>query len=144
MSGGSMNYLYLRIESDATFSTDTQERKAFADHLAKVAKALHDIEWVDSSDYSSGDENEAIRACLGDAIEIERLREALTELRDRIIDHPAYADLTEAQELEDGGDTAELSYLARVANMALVRNAPIKTARQDQREACAQAIRGER
>ena len=52
-------------------------------------------------------------------IEIERLREALTELRDRIKDHPAYADLTEEEEIETGGDTAELSYLARVADSAL-------------------------
>jgi hypothetical protein len=51
--------------------------------------------------------------------ELERLRMALIEIRDRIIDHPAYADLTEGEEIEVGGDTAELSYLARLANQAL-------------------------
>jgi hypothetical protein len=54
--------------------------------------------------------------------EVDRLREALTELRDRIKGHPAYADLTEAEEIDTGGDTAELSYLARVADAALGPN----------------------
>jgi hypothetical protein len=48
------------------------------------------------------------------------LRIALTEIRDRLVDHPAYADLeTEEREQEVGGDTAALSYLVRVANAAL-------------------------
>jgi len=51
--------------------------------------------------------------------EIERLRAALIEMRDRIKDHPAYDDLTLEEEIEIGGDTAELSYLARVADSAL-------------------------
>jgi hypothetical protein len=49
----------------------------------------------------------------------DALRTALTELRDRIKGHPAYANLTEEEEIETGGDTAELSYLARVADAAL-------------------------
>jgi hypothetical protein len=64
MSGGSMNYLYSKLEHDATFRQDTPERKAFAKHLRLVAKALHDIEWVDSGDYGPGGDTEAIRACL--------------------------------------------------------------------------------
>lgn len=59
-----------------------------------------------------------------DQAEIARLRAALTELRDRIKGHPAYADLTEYEEIETGGDTAELSYLARVADEALGPNRP--------------------
>ena len=66
MSGGSMNYLYSRIEYDAKFLGNTPERKAFRFHLEKVAQALHDIEWVDSGDYGPGDEEAAIRACIGD------------------------------------------------------------------------------
>ena len=46
MSGGSMNYLYCKLENDADFKQTTPERKAFALHLVKVAKALHDIESV--------------------------------------------------------------------------------------------------
>jgi hypothetical protein len=57
--------------------------------------------------------------CAEAANEIERLRDALAELRDRIKAHPAYADLTEEEEMETGGDTAELSYLVRLANEAL-------------------------
>gem|GEM_PF-3162667 len=64
MSGGTMNYLYSKVLADATFETHTPLRKAFRKHIAKVAKALHDIEWVDSCDYSDGDEDDAIRACL--------------------------------------------------------------------------------
>ena len=78
MSGGSMNYLYSRIEWEADFETDTPERIAFAEHLKLVAKALHDIEWVDSCDYGVGDENEAIRACLAGGA---KLRAAAEEAR---------------------------------------------------------------
>lgn len=64
MSGGSMNYLYRQLEDEAPFDICSAERMAFAAHLRLVAKALHDIEWVDSGDYGPGDENDAIRACL--------------------------------------------------------------------------------
>ncbi len=67
MSGGSMNYIYSKLEYEANFRQDTPERRAFAKHLELVVKALHDIEWVDSGDYGPGDETAAIRACLGDA-----------------------------------------------------------------------------
>jgi hypothetical protein len=88
MSGGSMNYLYSKIDMDANFDTNTPERKAFAKHLKLVSNALHDIEWVDSSDYGEGDENEAIRKCLGNnAIlesAIEQANEALFNLQSEI------------------------------------------------------------
>lgn len=84
MSGGSMNYLYSKLEYEATFVENTPERRAFAKHLKLVAKALHDIEWVDSADYGPGDETEAIRACLnsGSVLEaaIEDAREAMRVL----------------------------------------------------------------
>ena len=47
------------------------------------------------------------------------VRTALEEIRDRIKDHPVYAELTEAEEMATGGDTAEFSYLVRVADEAL-------------------------
>jgi hypothetical protein len=65
MSGGSMNYLYSKLEWGADFEPNTPERVAFAEHLKLVIKALHDIEWVDSGDYGPGDETEAILNCLG-------------------------------------------------------------------------------
>ena len=79
MSGGSMNYLYSRLENDAVFSLDTTERRAFAKHLKLVAKALHDIEWVDSGDYGYGDDAEAIRACMSAGATLEAATEAARE-----------------------------------------------------------------
>ncbi len=64
MSGGSMNYLSSKIEMDATFHTDTPERKAFRKHLFKVIKALHEIEWEDSCDTSPGTSVPAIMQCI--------------------------------------------------------------------------------
>lgn len=84
MSGGSMNYLYARLDY-AKFDADTPERRAFKRHLALVAKALHDIEWVDSGDSAPGDENAAIRACLSDGAVLEAVIERA---------HEAHRDLT--------------------------------------------------
>lgn len=87
MSGGSMNYLYSKVLHNADFPCDTPEREAFAKHLTLVAQALHDIEWVDSSDYMSGEENAAIRACLQ-----MPLREAATQSLKWLNDEQEFAD----------------------------------------------------
>lgn len=81
MSGGSMDYLYSKLECGGTFRKDTPERKAFAKHLERVAKALHDIEMVDSGDYAPGDDSDAIRACLSDGAVLEAAVEAAHEAR---------------------------------------------------------------
>ena len=78
-----MDYLFGRI-ADAYFRVDTPERQAFAKHLKLVAKALHDIEWVDSGDYGRGDENEAIRACIGDGAVLGAAIERAREVRDAL------------------------------------------------------------
>jgi hypothetical protein len=68
MSGGSLDYIYYRVEDVAETIKDRAEtplQKAFAEHLLKVAKALHDVEWVFSGDYGEGDDAEAIKAVLG-------------------------------------------------------------------------------
>ena len=84
MSGGSMDYLYSKLEY-ATFKLDTPERRAFWAHTQLVSKALHDIEWVDSGDSSPGDENAAIMACItkSDVLTaaIETAREQVAELQ---------------------------------------------------------------
>ena len=49
------------------------------------------------------------------------LLEALTEIKERLEQHPAYEPLTEEQEIEIGGDTAELSYLVRIASAAIAK-----------------------
>jgi hypothetical protein len=42
------------------------ERRRFVDHLRLVAKAMHDVEWVDSDNYSPGDELEALEKLRSD------------------------------------------------------------------------------
>jgi hypothetical protein len=77
MSGGSYDYAYCHAENFAASLEGDQQsiyegaskyrtphREAFASLLRLVAKAMHDIEWVDSCDYGEGDENEAIMAAL--------------------------------------------------------------------------------
>lgn len=67
MSGGSWDYVYYKFEevADRLRSEGRIERRAFGDLVARVAKAMHDIEWVDSCDMGPGDEVAAIRAALG-------------------------------------------------------------------------------
>jgi hypothetical protein len=49
------------------------------------------------------------------------LLEALKDIHARLTEHPAYAELTEDEEEDIGGDTAELSYLARMARTAIAK-----------------------
>jgi hypothetical protein len=68
MSGGYYDYAYHHIELLAEdIKPLNQLRIEFKSHLLKVAKACHDIEWVDSGDYGPGDETDAILACLDTA-----------------------------------------------------------------------------
>jgi len=73
MSGGSYDYAYHRVNDVADTvevrlveaerdpsSNALAERRWFVEHLRLVAKAMRDVELVDSSDYSPGDELEAI------------------------------------------------------------------------------------
>jgi len=59
------------------------EHRAFAAHLRKVSKALHDLEWVWSGDYGEGDEIPAIMACITktDALDAaaESIRSAIAD-----------------------------------------------------------------
>jgi hypothetical protein len=91
MSGGSMNYLYSKLEYDAIFSTDTPERLAFKRHLAKVAKAPAHIGGWDSCDMGPGDENAAIRACLQpDAVLftlVEQAKDVMAAIRAEVEKH---------------------------------------------------------
>jgi len=67
MSGGSYNYLHRLVTEAAKTLNDLHQplyRRAFAKHLFKIASALHDIEWVDSSDMGDGDDKEAIMNCI--------------------------------------------------------------------------------
>jgi hypothetical protein len=64
MSGGSLEYLFHRIDDLASMIEERAERplhKAFADHLRKVSTAAHDLEWEWSSDYGEGDADKSIK-----------------------------------------------------------------------------------
>jgi len=66
MSGGSYDYACFKVNDMASElrNQDTDpKRKAFAELLRLVGEAMHDIEWVDSSDYGGGDEYKAIDKC---------------------------------------------------------------------------------
>lgn len=91
MSGGSLNYVYHQVEDAAhsvSIRAKTPLHRAFAAHLMKVSKALHDIEWLFSDDYSPGQEVDAIRAVVTPAAVLEtateHARAALSELQDAI------------------------------------------------------------
>lgn len=49
------------------------------------------------------------------------LLDALKDISKRLSDHPAYQELTDDEENDIGGDTAEFSYLVRIANSAIAR-----------------------
>lgn len=95
MSGGSMDYLYSRVEDAANIIGGTPERKAFARHLYRVAEALHDIEWVDSCDYGPGDENAAIMACVSGSDVLESAIESARYARDELDRALSLCDSTE-------------------------------------------------
>lgn len=75
MSGGSYDYAYRKVQDFADELRDQATnplRAAFAEHLALISKAMRDIEWVDSGDCGSGDEDDAIRAVLGQGCEVTK------------------------------------------------------------------------
>ena len=73
MSGGSWEYFFYKIQevAEKLEGETCDHRNALGVLLNKCAKALHDIEWVDSGDYAPGDELEAIRACF-DEIDVKK------------------------------------------------------------------------
>ena len=129
----------------ALLATEHAQRITLQHHAADLAQAMADMQkniqyldglrhgWsahaADQAQRAAGLEAEVERITEAGRAHIRRaaafeaqrddLAEALVELRDRIRGHPAYADLTEDEEMRVGGDTAELSYLARVADAAL-------------------------
>jgi hypothetical protein len=67
MSGGTMDYLYMKVQN-AEFELTTPLRAEFHAHLMLVAKALRAIEWNDSGD---GDDDETVlitRVLNGDGV----------------------------------------------------------------------------
>ena len=83
MSSGSYDFAYTKAEwmAERMLRYDKDPlRLAFARHLKKVAKAMHDIEWVDRDDYADGKEMKAIKAVLGDNWKDATVSEALSQM----------------------------------------------------------------
>ena len=90
VSGGSYDHLYYRIE-DAAYrlcqKNQPTYRRAFGELLKKCAKAMHDVEWVDSDDLSTGDDEKSIMECINfsdmlrcSVQQAEEVRDELTRL----------------------------------------------------------------
>lgn len=83
MSGGSWDYLYVRV-NDAAERLQRERssvRRAFGRHLALVAHSLHEIEWCDSGDHGGDQDVVAMRACLTPQQESDELRATIADLR---------------------------------------------------------------
>ncbi len=67
MSGGSWDYFCYKMEevADRLCNEKQPERKAFGKQMRLFAKAMHAIEWVDSSDSSPPEDTDAIKKALG-------------------------------------------------------------------------------
>lgn len=91
MSGGSYDYACFKIDNmvDELRHTESNPRRAaFKKLLGLVAKAMHDIEWVDSCDYGKGDDHAAIDACfafMGTDPSIITKAHAYDSLREQLI-----------------------------------------------------------
>jgi len=61
MSGGAYDYFYHKLQDLAIENRDRDVRRlAVQKVIDALANVMHDIEWVDSADYSPGDEHKAI------------------------------------------------------------------------------------
>ena len=83
MSGGSWDYVYRHIQdaADRLQNEKCPYRRALGKRLSLMAKALHDIEWVDSYDMSHPDEMPAIHAALGESPDEAALAELVSDAR---------------------------------------------------------------
>lgn len=71
MSGGSLDYFYDKVDEIRGRIQDRAgdyKRKAmilaFAAHMDKVSKALHDLEWTFSGDYKEDQFEKSVMACI--------------------------------------------------------------------------------
>lgn len=87
MSGGSFDYLCYKMEDAARTlmgKAQTPYRQAFGELMLRCAKAMHDIEWVDSSDMGDGDDLETIMKCISEKdvlrVTVKEAEKVITEL----------------------------------------------------------------
>lgn len=83
MSGGSWSYIYRQIDDMADMLANDKNplRRAMAPKVQLLALAMHDIEWVDSFDYSKGGDTKAIEEFLGANAKQLMLEDVVTEAR---------------------------------------------------------------
>ncbi len=86
MSGGSYDYAYARVEEMAAKLKEQKDplRIAFGRHLEAVAKAMHDVEWVDSCDYEKGDDVEAIERVVTPALQLDAATSEAEKTQERL------------------------------------------------------------
>lgn len=89
MSGGSYDYLCYKIDDAANILMAKHQpdyRRAFGKHLRLIAKAMHDVEWVDSCDMSNGDDKKSIMLCIGHEQVLKELLNNAIKIRDELIE----------------------------------------------------------
>ena len=88
MSGGSYDYAYAKVQevADRLINQKDDLRRAFGEHLQLVAKAMHDVEWVDSGDFGQGGDVNAIQAVVARPKEkrIELLKKDAQKIIDKL------------------------------------------------------------
>jgi len=85
MSGGSLDYIYYKVEEaglDVKRNAKTNLHKLFGNHLLLVSKALKDLEWEFSGDSSENSADGAIKEVLGKSYKIKELIMLKEEAKD--------------------------------------------------------------
>lgn len=95
MSGGSWDYLTFKMDEAASNLKLEKDplRRAFGKKMELFAKAMYDIEWVDSGDKSPGDELPAIKKALGAEHKTLALKELIEEAQVLIKELEKYCDV---------------------------------------------------
>ena len=80
MSGGAYNYAYSRVEQMAhDIPRFSPLRRAFAEHLERVAEAMRALEWCDSGDSNEEAAEAAMRAVIEPVAELAAATAAARE-----------------------------------------------------------------
>src|SRR5687767_12504646 len=83
MSGGSWNYVFRTFEEvgERLLLCNQLSRRTLGSLVLRIAKALHDIEWVDSDDFGPGQEEKAIDLALGISRDTMMLEQSLADAK---------------------------------------------------------------
>ena len=87
MSGGSLDYVYSKLDNaiyEMKKRATTNLEYAFIQHLQDTAKALHDLEWYYSGDYSEEQAMESIRKVISKEDELKIMVERAQNIRNEL------------------------------------------------------------